>query len=107
MDLKIYYQKIRETEGKIPDAFPIVVSQKTDDGGKAGSFAEVTRAVAAKMITEGTARLASAEEAKTYREDRAENKRIADQAAEVAKVQVTVVPSADLARLAAAKKEKV
>ena len=70
MDLKLYYQKIRDTESKIPDVFPVIVSQETDDGGKAGSCAEVTRAVAAKMITEGTARLATAAEAKAYREDR-------------------------------------
>ena len=106
MDLKLYYQRIRDTELKIPDVFPVIISQETDDGGKAGSYAEVTRTVAAKMITEGIARLADAEEAKAYREARAEAKRMADQAAEVAKVQVTVVPSADLARLAASKKEK-
>jgi len=107
MDLKLYYQKIRDTESKIPDVFPVIVSQPTDDGGKAGSYAEVTRPVAAKMITEGTARLATAEEAKTYRQDRAEAKRAADEASEVAKVHVTVVPSAELARLAGVKKEKV
>jgi hypothetical protein len=106
MDLKLYYQKIRDLESKIPDVFPIVVSQETDDGGKAGSCAEVTRAIAAKMITEGTARVANAEEAKTYREERAEAKRMADQEAEVSKVQVTVVPSAELARLASGRKEK-
>jgi hypothetical protein len=106
MDLKLYYQKIRDLESKIPDVFPIVVSQETDDGGKAGSCAEVTRAIAAKMITEGTARVANAEEAKAYREERAEAKRMADQEAEVAKVQVTVVPSAELARLASGRKEK-
>jgi hypothetical protein len=106
MDLKLYYQKIRDTEAGIADAFPIVVSQQTDDGGKAGSFAEVTRAVAAKMITEGTSRLATAQEAKAYRQDRAEAKELFDQAAEVAKVQVTVVPSAELVRLAGGKKER-
>ena len=105
MDLKLYYQKIRDTESKIPDVYPLIVSEETDNGGKSGSCAEVTRAVAARMITEGTARLATAAEAKSYREDRAEAKRIVDQAAEVAKVQVTVVPNAELARLAG-KKEK-
>jgi hypothetical protein len=58
------------------------------------------------MITEGTARLATADEAKTYREARAEAKRAADEEAEVAKVHITVVPSAELARLAGGKKEK-
>jgi hypothetical protein len=106
MDLKLYYQKRRDTESKIPDAFPLIVSQQTDDGGKAGSCAEVTRAVAAKMITEGTARLATAEEARTYRETRAEAKRSADEEAEISKVHITVVPSAELARLAGGKKEK-
>jgi hypothetical protein len=106
MDLKLYYQKRRDTESKIPDAFPLIISQQTDDGGKAGSCAEVTRAVAAKMITEGTARLATADEAKTYREARAEAKRSADEEAEVSKVHITVVPSAELARLAGGKKEK-
>jgi hypothetical protein len=106
MDLKLYYQKIRDTESKIPDVFPVIVSNETDDGGKAGSCAEVTRAVAAKMITEGTARLATAAEEKAFREDRAEAKRMVDQAAEVAKVQVTVVPSAELAKLAGGKKDK-
>jgi hypothetical protein len=106
MDLKLYYQKIRDTESKIPDAFPLIVSYQTDDGGKPGSCAEVTRRVAAKMITEGTARLATAEEAKAYREVRAEAKRVADEQAEVSKVHVTVVPSAELARLAGSKREK-
>jgi hypothetical protein len=106
MDLKLYYQKIRDTESKIPDAFPLIVSQPTDDGGKAGSLAEVTRAVAAKMIVESTARLATADEAKAYRDDRAVAKRFVDLAAEVSKIQVTVVPTAELARLAGDKKEK-
>ena len=57
------------------------------------------------MITEGMARLATAEEAKAYRDDRAEAKRMADQAAEVAKVQVTIVPNAELAK-AGVKKDK-
>jgi hypothetical protein len=105
MDLKLYYQKIRDTESLIPDAFPLIVSQPTDDGGKAGSLAEVTRAVAAKMIVESTARLATADEAKAYRDNRAAAKRLVDQAAEVSKIQVTVVPTAELARLAGDKKD--
>ena len=106
MDLKIYYQKIRDTESKIPDGFPLVISQQTDDGGKGGRCAEVTRAVAAKLITEGTARLATAEETKTYREDTAAAKKQADDASEAGKLQITVVPTAELARLAGGKKDK-
>jgi hypothetical protein len=106
MDLKLYYQKIRDTQANLSDVFPVVVSQQTDDGGKAGSYAEVTRAVAAKLITEGASRLATPQEAKAYRDDRAEAKRLFDQAAEVAKVHITVVPTAELARLTGVKKEK-
>jgi hypothetical protein len=103
MDLKLYYQKIRDTESRIPDEFPIIASEKTDDGGKAGIYAEVTREVAAKMMTEGTARLATVAETKAYREERAESKQAADDAAEVSKVQVTVVPNADLTKVASRK----
>jgi hypothetical protein len=106
MDLKLYYQKIRDTQSKIQDEFPVVVSRETADGGKEGTCSEVTRAIAAKMITEGVARLATPEEAKAYREAQAEAKRMADHAAEAAKVQLTVVPASELAKLAGSKKEK-
>ena len=29
MDLRLYYQKIRDTEAKIAEAFPVIVSQET------------------------------------------------------------------------------
>src|SRR5690242_15334289 len=63
MDLKIYYQKVREKRASIAEAFPVVVSQETGDGGKDGVLTEVTPDLAAKMIVDGTAHLASAEEA--------------------------------------------
>ena len=36
MDLKLYYQKIRELERGFKAAFPVVVSRETPDGGVAG-----------------------------------------------------------------------
>ncbi len=107
MDLKVYYQKLRTTEGEIGEQFPIVVSKETSDGGKGGRYAEVTRAVAAKMMLDGSARLATTEEAKVYRDAQAEAKRAADQAMEAAKVQLTVVSASDMARFTGARKEKV
>ena len=71
MDLKVYYQKIRQIESRILDAVAIIVSLETADGGKAGRLAEVSPAIAAKIIVEGTGRLASAEEAEAYRQRRA------------------------------------
>lgn len=107
MDLKVYYQKLRAKEAEITEEFPVMVSNETSDGGKGGRFAEVTRAVAAKMMLDGSARLAAAEEAKAYRDAQAEAKRLADQAAEAAKVQLTVVTAGEIARLTGARKEKV
>ncbi len=106
MDLKAYYQKIRDMESKITDEFPVVVSQETADGGKGGRYAEVSRPVAAKMVTEGTARLATADESKTYRDAQAQAKQAADQAAEAAKVQLTVLPASEFAKLAGGKRDK-
>jgi len=71
MDLRLYYQKIREASSKIADAFPVVVSKETADGGKDGILNEVTRAIAAKMLVEGLARLASAEESAALRQEQA------------------------------------
>jgi len=59
MDLRVYYQKIRDIESKIPGQYAVVVSLPTPDGGKAGTITEVSRRVAAKMVVDGTAKLAS------------------------------------------------
>ena len=92
MDLKFYYQNIRDEEAKISDPFPVVVSTDTEDGGKPGMQTEVTRALAAKMIVDGRARLATTDETNAFRKTKAEAKAKADQAAEAAKLQFTVVP---------------
>ena len=47
MDLRQYYQKIRDTKAKIADPFPVVESCETPDGGPAGRLTEVTAALAA------------------------------------------------------------
>jgi len=99
MDLKLFYQKIREAESKIADAFPVVVSQETGDGGKEGKFTETTRAIAAKAIAEGTARLANAEEAKAFREQQAEANRVVQELAAAARVHFTVVPTSELNKM--------
>lgn len=99
MDLKLYYQKIREVEAKIADAFPIVVSQETADGGKEGAKTEVPRRIAAKMIVEGLVHLAKQEEAKAFRALQLEAIRVAEQVAAAAKVQLAVLTSAELDKL--------
>lgn len=99
MDLKAYYRKVREVEASISEDFPVVVSQETADGGRAGVRNEVARGVAARMIVEGKARLATREEAEEYRRGLAEARREAEQAAIASRVQVTVIPEAELKAL--------
>jgi hypothetical protein len=99
MDLQVYYQKIRETETKIADEFPLVVSMETADGGKCGTKTEVPRRLAAKLLVEGLARLASKDELKAYRDGLAEAKRVAERAAAAARLQLTVLSTTELDRL--------
>ena len=99
MDLQVYYQKIREMEGKIAEEFPLVVSVATQDGGKGGTVTEVPRRLAAKLMIEGGARPASKEELKAYREALAEARRIAERTAAAARLQVTVLSTTELDRL--------
>jgi len=63
MDLRIYYQKVREMEAKIAEEFPYVISRETPEGGKAGTRTQVPRRIAAKMIVEGLADLAKKDKA--------------------------------------------
>ena len=96
MDLKVYYQKIRDTQARITEPYAVVISHATEDGGKAGQPMEVTPAVAAKMVVEGTARLAKPEEANAFRAACADAKQAADEAATASRMQVSMVPAADL-----------
>ena len=94
MDLRVYYQKIRETEKGLDDP-AVVVSMETPDGGKAGARTEVSRAVAARMIVEGRVREANKDEAKQFREDVRAAQRAAEQLAAASRMQVTLVPSSE------------
>ena len=102
MDLQVYYQKIREMETKIVDEFPLMVSVETSDGGKSGMKTEVPRRLAAKLLIEGQARLASKDEFKAYREALAEAKRIGEREAAAARLQLTVLSTTELDRLRSA-----
>lgn len=62
MDLRLYYQKLRKIESEIEDDFPVVISRETSDGGKKGLKTQVSRSLAARLITDGKADLATAEE---------------------------------------------
>jgi len=96
MDLKKFYQKLREIESEIMEPFPVVVTEETPDGGQAGQKAEVSRLTAARMIVEGRARLAQPADAAAYRESVVEALRQAQQQALAQKVHLNVISEADL-----------
>ncbi|MGD0498502.1 MAG: hypothetical protein ABSC23_08695 [Bryobacteraceae bacterium] len=104
MDLTAYYKRLRDVEGAIKEPFPIVVSLDTPDGGKAGALTETPRWLAARMIAQGQAKLASADEAKAFRDALVEAQRKVEQDAAAAKVQFAVLTPAELSKLKGAGK---
>jgi hypothetical protein len=66
MDLRVYFQKIRKLEASLAEPYVVVVSRETPDGGKPGLKTAVARGLAAKLIVEEQATLATPEEAAEF-----------------------------------------
>ncbi|MGE5486595.1 MAG: hypothetical protein ACM3ZB_02095, partial [bacterium] len=81
-----------------------VVSLATSDGGKEGIRSEVPRAVAARLIVERRARLATPEEAEAFREEMREAQRIAEQKAAAERMRITVLSESELRALRSGKR---
>jgi hypothetical protein len=96
MDVKQYFRKMREIEDGIVDPYPIVVSLETSDGGKAGAVCEVPRSVAAKMIIERRATLASTEQRELFFQQQEAAKKAAEKAELARRVQVAIIADPDL-----------
>jgi len=102
MDLRVFFQKLRKIEQEIVDPHVVVVSHETPDGGRAGRLAEVSRSNAARLILEGHAQLATAEESAEFRAaarkalEEAQQRQLAD------KVHINVISDADLRALKSA-----
>ena len=101
MDLRAYYQTVRETEAGMPSPHVIVVSLATPDGGKPGVVTETPTPIAARMVVEGSARQATEAETRVFREQQAAAKQAAEDAATASKVHVVVVPASAPAKLPA------
>jgi hypothetical protein len=102
MDLRVYYQKIRDCEARIEPDFPVVKSKETADGGKMGTLTEVPRRLAAKLIVDGMAELASDAEIEKLRSDVLKAKQAAEASAAVAAaMQLSLVPKQELDMLRA------
>jgi hypothetical protein len=107
MDLRMFYQKLRKLEQEIIEPHVVVVSHETSDGGKEGQKAEVSRGSAARLILEGRARLAGAEETAEYRKTIEQALRDAEQREMSSRVQLNVISDTDLRAIkAAARPEK-
>lgn len=100
MELRLYYQKVREVIESIPGEFTIVISHDTGDGGRAGMPEEVSRALAGRLVVDGKARLATAEEAAAFAKEQ-EDRRMALLRENTAhRLQVALVSEESIAALA-------
>lgn len=93
MDLRAYYQKLREAEESLTTPHCIIVSLGTPDGGKPGVVTETPTSVAARMVIEGSARPATEAEIEEFREKEATARQTAEEAMAASKLQVVVVPA--------------
>lgn len=96
MDLRAYYAKVREAEAMLSGEYVVVVSCATPEGGKAGVLTEAPRAIGARLIAEGRARVASDEETVEFREGHREAKSRHDREDAARRIQVMVIPSQGL-----------
>ena len=104
MDVKQYFRKLREVENSFIDSYPVVISLETSDGGKAGLISEMSRPVAAKMIVEGRAVVATEEQKAFYYEQQEAAKRAAEKAEFAKRVQVAIIADPELQSQAISKK---
>lgn len=79
MDLRVYYQRIRAVQADLTEPCVVIVSKETPDGGKAGVKTDVPKALAARMIVEDRAVLASPEETAQFRGEVAQRWRDAEE----------------------------
>jgi hypothetical protein len=96
MDLRTYYRKIRDAEAQLTGEYMVVVSLATSEGGKEGVRTEVPRGVAAKLIAEIRARVATEEETAEFHATNRDAKEKYEQEEAARRVQVMVIPSHDL-----------
>ena len=93
MDLRTWYKKVRDAEASLTGEHFVMVSLATSEGGKEGVRTEVPRSIAARLIAETRARVASEEEAREFRDANrlALEQHKQDEAAK--RVQVMVIPA--------------
>ncbi len=93
MDLRSYYKKVREAEGTLTGNDSVLVSLATSEGGKEGVRTEAPRAVAARLIAEGRARVATEAEAAEFRDGLRAGREQYEQDEASRRVQIVMVPA--------------
>jgi hypothetical protein len=93
MDLRLYYRKVREMEATMPTPQVVVASLGTPDGGKPGVITEVPTPIAARMVVDRSARVATDAEAEMFRAQHAASRKAAEDEAAAARLHVVVVPA--------------
>ncbi len=93
MDLRSYYRKLYDVQSTIHAEYVVVSSLSTAEGGRAGVLTEVPKALAARLIAEGRAELATVEQTAAFHENARAAKEEAEAIADAAKLRVVVMPS--------------
>jgi hypothetical protein len=101
MDLRSYYKKVRKAEATLQGNESVLVSLATSEGGKEGVRTEAPRAVAARLIAEGRARVATEAEATEFRDGLRSAREKYEQDEAARRVQIVMVPARE------AKKRKI
>ena len=96
MDLRSYYRKVREADATLAGEDFVMVSLETTEGGKAGVRTEVPRRIAARLIAELRARVATDDEAREFHEANRDARAAHEEEQAAKRVQVMVIPSHDL-----------
>jgi hypothetical protein len=96
MDVRSYYRKVREADATLTGEHIVMVSLDTPEGGKAGVRTEVPRTIAAQLIAEVRARVATEEEAREFHEANRAAKEEYEQEQAAKRVQLMVIPSHEI-----------
>lgn len=91
MNLRDYFNKIREFAEAAGPEDVIVCSLKTNDGGREGVFTEVAPRLAGQLIEDKRARLATEEETLAYRQKQAEAIRRVEEERAAQRIQVQLL----------------
>ena len=104
MDLRDFFRRVRSVSQTMSDPFVVIASKATSDGGKAGVLSYVRREMAARLIVEDKAEMASDEQAIAYfDEDRARRDQWETEQ-QLSRLQIAVVKEDQFGKLSAARK---